>query len=218
MPSRRTVTFVGPARPNLRAETLPSPPAGQMLVKTSVSAISSGTEMLVYRGQFPGRLSVDENIPALQGDFHYPLCYGYAAVGSVIELGQGLPADWLGRAVFSFQPHTSYFLATPEAVFPLPAAFPRSGLLLPNMETAVNFIQDGAPLLGENVLVFGQGIIGLLTAALLSQFPLSSLITVDDKYACRGKPPWRWVSPPAWIPRRPASMNSCLPSFRPAPI
>ena len=185
MLDRRTVTFVGPSQCELRAETLPSPPAGQMLVKTAISAISSGTELLVYRGQFPGGLPVDESIAALKGDFHYPLCYGYAAVGSVVELGQGLPADWLGRLVFSFQPHTSYFLASPETAFPLPQGLsPEAACFLPNMETAVNFVQDGAPLLGENVMVFGQGIIGLLTAALLREFPLQSLVTAD-KYSCR---------------------------------
>ena len=185
MLSRRTVTFVGPCQAELRAETLPSPPSGQLLVKTTVSAISSGTEMLVYRGQFPGSSPVDENIPALKGDFHYPLCYGYAAVGNVVEVGQGLPGDWLGRSVFSFQPHTSYFLAAPETVFPLPEGLSaESACFLPNMETAVNFVQDGAPLLGENAMVFGQGIIGLLTAALLSQFPLQALISVD-RYSCR---------------------------------
>ena len=185
MLSRRTVTFVGPCQVEIRAETLPALPAGQMLVKTTISAISSGTEMLVYRGQFPGGLPMDENIPALQGDFHYPLCYGYAAVGSVVELGQGLPETWLGRPVFSFQPHTSYFLASPETVFPLPEGLSaEAACFLPNMETAVNFVQDGAPLLGENVLIFGQGIIGLLTAALLSQFPLHFLITADN-YSCR---------------------------------
>jgi threonine dehydrogenase-like Zn-dependent dehydrogenase len=47
------------------------------------------------------------------------------------------------------------------------------------METAVNLVQDGAPVLGERVLVLGQGIIGLLTASLLSDFPLEQLVTVD---------------------------------------
>jgi threonine dehydrogenase-like Zn-dependent dehydrogenase len=47
------------------------------------------------------------------------------------------------------------------------------------METAVNLVQDGAPLLGERVLVLGQGVVGLLTAALLAEFPLDKLVTVD---------------------------------------
>ena len=48
------------------------------------------------------------------------------------------------------------------------------------METAVNLVQDGAPILGERVLVLGQGVVGLLTASLLSEFPLESLVTVDN--------------------------------------
>ncbi|MFN3491252.1 MAG: zinc-dependent alcohol dehydrogenase, partial [Anaerolineales bacterium] len=56
----------------------------------------------------------------------------------------------------------------------------------PNMETAVNLIQDGAPMLGERVLVLGQGVVGLLTASLLSEFPLESLAVVDN-YELRRK-------------------------------
>ena len=56
---------------------------------------------------------------------------------------------------------------------------PEIACFLPNMETAVNFVQDSAPILGERALVFGQGIVGLLTTALLSEFPLASLVTCD---------------------------------------
>ena len=56
---------------------------------------------------------------------------------------------------------------------------PETACFLPNMETAVNLVQDTAPLLGERVLVFGQGIVGLLTTALLAEFPLDSLVTCD---------------------------------------
>jgi threonine dehydrogenase-like Zn-dependent dehydrogenase len=52
------------------------------------------------------------------------------------------------------------------------------------METAVNLVQDGAPVFGERVLVFGQGIIGLLTASLLTEFPLDALVSADC-YALR---------------------------------
>jgi threonine dehydrogenase-like Zn-dependent dehydrogenase len=57
---------------------------------------------------------------------------------------------------------------------------PETACFLPNMETAVNLVQDGAPILGEKVLVLGQGVVGLLTASLLSEFPLESLVTVDN--------------------------------------
>ena len=43
---------------------------------------------------------------------------------------------------------------------------------------------DGAPVIGEDVLVFGQGIVGLLTTSILAGFPLANLITLDQ-YALR---------------------------------
>lgn len=48
------------------------------------------------------------------------------------------------------------------------------------METSVCLVQDGAPLLGERVMILGQGIIGLLTASLLNEFPLENLTVVDS--------------------------------------
>ena len=47
------------------------------------------------------------------------------------------------------------------------------------METAVNLVQDGAPFWGVDVLVLGQGVIGLFTASLLDEFPLDILVTAD---------------------------------------
>ena len=180
MLERRTVTFCKPGLVVVRADKAPAPAAGQMLVETIVSAISAGTEMLFYRGQAPRGIPVDSHLPALSEEVHYPLAYGYMAVGRITELGANVPAEWLGRVVFCFEPHTSHFLTTPETVMPVPPGIsPEIACLLPNVETALNLVHDGAPLMGENVLVFGQGLVGLLTASLLSQFPLSRLVTVD---------------------------------------
>lgn len=176
---RRVLYFTSPGRLEVREEPLGPPGGGQVLVETLHSALSPGTEMLVYRGQFPAG-ALDGTIPALAGDFGYPLCYGYAAVGRVAALGQGVPEEWGGRLVFSFQPHASAFLAAADELIPVPPGVqPEAAAFLANVETAVNLVQDGAPLLGENVLVFGQGVIGLLTAALLAEFPLGALATAD---------------------------------------
>jgi len=149
-----------------------------MLVETVCSAISPGSEMLVYRGQFPKNLA-DTN-DALSSELQYPVAYGYACVGRVIKISKEMRHRWLGRLVFAFQPHTSHFIATPDEVIPLPEGMPsETACFLPNMETAVNFVQDSAPILGERALVFGQGIVGLLTTALLTEFPLASLVTCD---------------------------------------
>ena len=40
-------------------------------------------------------------------------------------------------------------------------------------------MMDGMPVIGERVWVLGQGIVGLLTTAILSNYPLSDLTTID---------------------------------------
>lgn len=177
---RFTVTFTAPKEVSVVEEELPALGAGQVLVRTLFSAISPGSEMLLYRGDFPQDIPLDENLPALAGEFAYPLKYGYAVVGEVVEAGAGVDSSWVKRIVFAFQPHTSHFLTHPEALLPLPEDLnPEEAVFLPNMETAVNFVMDGAPMIGERVIVFGQGIVGLLTTALLSQYPIAHLVTLD---------------------------------------
>ena len=164
----------------MQHEGIAPPAPGQLLVQTIVSAISPGTELLIYRGQAPTDMPTDETITALSGALTFPLRYGYAAVGRVIGVGSPAEHAWQGRLVFAFEPHASHFLTTPTDLHPVPDALsPEEAVFLPNMETAVNFLMDGHPLIGERVVVFGQGVVGLLTAALLVRLPLSRLITVD---------------------------------------
>ena len=181
----RALYFTAPSQVSVREEPLPPPAPGQVLVQTIVSAISPGTELLIYRGQAPTDIPLDETITALAGTFAFPLRYGYAAVGRVIAVGSAAEEAWQGRLIFAFQPHASHFLGLPEALLPVPDTLsPEEAAFLPNMETAVNFLMDGHPVIGEQVVVFGQGVVGLLTTALLARFPLSRLVTLDHF-------PWR---------------------------
>lgn len=173
--------FSEPGQVVMKVASAPHPAAHQVLVQTHYSAISPGTEMLVYRGQWPQGVSVDANIGPLAGAFAYPLSYGYCAVGRVIAKGSAVSDDWLGRRVFAFQPHQSLFCCEPASLHPIPDDLDyENALFLPSMETAVNLLLDGGPLIGENVIVIGQGIIGLLVTALLSRFPLATLATVES--------------------------------------
>lgn len=180
MPTRQSLYFTAPRQVEVRTETRPAPPAGEVLIRTRVSAISPGTEMLVYRDETPKQLQRDESIAALAGDFEYPFQYGYAAVGEIIALGPNVEPAWLGQRVFAFNPHESHFTAPVSAVVPVPGALSNAdAALLPNMETAVNLVMDGQPVIGERVAVIGQGIVGLLVTALLARFPLEALVTLD---------------------------------------
>ncbi len=182
--NRQALIFTAPFSLQIRDEPLPPLPADGLLVQTLVSAISPGTEMLLYRGQMPPELMADATIAAL-GEGGYPQKYGYAAVGQVVEVGAAVDRAWRDRLVFAFQPHQSHFVARPEDVLPLPQGMvPETAVFLPNMETAVSFVMDAQPGIGEQVAVFGQGVVGLLTTALLAQLPLACLLTLDS-YALR---------------------------------
>jgi 2-desacetyl-2-hydroxyethyl bacteriochlorophyllide A dehydrogenase len=177
MPKAKILFFTASQKTEIQEIPLPRLKEDEVLVETICSAISAGTEMLVYRGQFPHLVDTHDN---LSSDLNYPLAYGYACVGRVVEVGKLVNSNWLNKVVFAFQPHSSHFIARTDSLIPIPDFLrPETACFLPNMETAVNLVQDGAPILGERVLVLGQGVVGLLTASLLSEFPLESLVTVD---------------------------------------
>jgi threonine dehydrogenase-like Zn-dependent dehydrogenase len=122
----------------------------------------------------------------------FPFKYGYAAVGCITALGPGADPEFLDRLVFAFQPHQTHFNASQDDVFLLPESVSaEKAPFLPNMETAVGFMLDGAPLIGERVAVFGQGVVGLLTTGLLARFPLGRLWTYD-RYASRQRVSQAW--------------------------
>jgi 2-desacetyl-2-hydroxyethyl bacteriochlorophyllide A dehydrogenase len=179
--NRQGLVFTKPEVVEMKTTPLEKPSKDEVLVQTTLSAISPGTEMLVYRGQWPAGVATDNTIAALSSSFSYPLSYGYCTVGRVVELGSAVAGSWLDRRGFSFQPHQSHFRTSVAHLFPIPDGLEdEMAIFLPSMETAITLMLDGRPLLGENVLVFGQGIIGLLATVLLAEFPLHSLITLEQ--------------------------------------
>ncbi len=174
----RTLYFTGPESVAVREEPIPKPAAEEVLVRTERSGISPGTELLVYRGEVSAEMTTDETIETLDGTFSYPLQYGYSAIGRVVDVGESVDESWLDRRVFAFNPHESHFVAEPQTLVPTTLE-PRQALFIPNVEAAVNFVMDARPRIGARVVVFGQGPVGLLTTALLAEFPLAELITVD---------------------------------------
>ncbi len=155
-------------------------PDDNVLVKSIYSGISAGTELLVYRGQIPEGMLLDPLIPEFSETFSYPVQYGYSVVGEVVKAGNKIDQKWVGRRIFAFNAHEAYFSVDLNSVIEIPDEISYlDALFLPNTETALNFLMDGAPVLGENVAVIGQGVVGLLTTRLLDSFPISNLVTFD---------------------------------------
>lgn len=184
----RQLWFTNPYQTEIREQELAPLAPGQIRIKTHCSAISTGTEMLVYRGQLPEGLTLDATLASLQQPPTYPLQYGYACVGCVEQIGEAVAASWQDKRVFAFQPHASHFVTTPEQVIALPNDIePEAAVFLANMETAVNLVLDGGPALGERVVVLGQGVVGLLLSSVLARFPLAQLHALDSIVERRGR-------------------------------
>lgn len=186
MANTKQLWFLGPQSVETREVGCPQPDADSVRVRTHCSAVSAGTEMLVYRGELPPDLALDAVLETMQERPTYPLQYGYASVGTVDAIGANIAPDTLGKRVFAFAPHASHFLSDPAALIVIPDAVSfEDAVFLANMETAVNLAQDGQALIGERVVVLGQGVVGLLLTGLLAGFPLAKLICVDGIEARR---------------------------------
>jgi threonine dehydrogenase-like Zn-dependent dehydrogenase len=172
----RAVWFAAPRAAELRRETVPPPGPGEVRVRSLVSAISHGTEMLVYRGEVPPDLPLD--LPTLAGSFSFPIKHGYATVGRVTESG----AEHLspGDLVFVHHPHQEVFTVPTDLPLPLPdGTEPLTGVFFANLETALNVVHDTPLRLGETALVFGQGVVGLLITQLLKRAGAHRVLAVE---------------------------------------
>jgi len=156
----RAVFHTAPRHVEIRELPEPRPTSGEVVVRTLFSGISSGTERLIYRGEVPDDLALDETISALGGVFQYPFTYGYACVGTVGHSDQ---------AVFAFQPHQDLFAARASDLIPLPDIDPAAGTLFPLAETALQVTLDAEAGYRDRVIVLGAGVLGLLTALLLQR-------------------------------------------------
>ena len=176
----RSVWFTSPKTVEVRSTTADTPGEGQVRIKALFSGISHGTEMLIYRGECPKNLSLDSALTTLQGDFNFPINYGYASVGRITDAGTDVDGFAVGDLVFAFNPHQTCYSVPISAVIRLPQDLdPRIGVLTANLETAVNALLDAAPRLGERVVIIGQGVVGLLITHLTRRAGASLVVTTD---------------------------------------
>ena len=167
---------VGPEQGELRSEDLPAPGPGEALVRTLYSGISKGTELVVHHASVPECVADAMAAPNQEGDFPYPVKFGYLTVG-VVEDG---PEGWAGKTVFCLYPHQDRFIVPVESLTVIPDGVPaRRAVLTGTVETAINGLWEAGPRLGDRVAVIGAGLVGGMVAKLLAGFPLARLQLID---------------------------------------
>lgn len=172
----RALWLEPPRRASIRDERLPERGARDLRVRTHYSAVSRGTEMLVYRGDVPETEYERMRAPFQAGTLPGAVKYGYANVG-VVEEG---PRAWLGRTVFCLYPHQTAYVVPQAAVVAVPDSVePGRAVLAANMETAVNALWDAAPRVGDRISIVGAGVLGCLVASLCGRMPGVRVELVD---------------------------------------
>jgi threonine dehydrogenase-like Zn-dependent dehydrogenase len=160
----------------IRAVSLPDPGPDDVVVKTLHSAVSRGTEALVFRGGVSASQYAAMRAPFQDGDFPGPVKYGYLNVG-VVESG---PSHLQGRIVFCLYPHQTRYVVPARSVVVVPDDVPPArAVLAGTLETAINALWDAAPLVGDRITVVGAGMVGCCVARLLARFPGADVTLVD---------------------------------------
>lgn len=157
-----------------KAQLLEAQQGDGVAVETLFSGISRGTEKLVFEGRVPESEHQRMRSPRQEGEFTFPVKYGYCNVGKVLE------GDLAGKLVFALHPHQDNFRAHSEELTLIPEGVPAErAVLAANMETALNIVWDSGAQAGDKVAIVGAGVIGLLTGYLASRLPGSEVTLVD---------------------------------------
>lgn len=166
----RALWCVGPNK----AEIRPAAMGEGVLVEAVYSGISRGTEGLVLRGQVPVSEHTRMRGPGMEGEFGFPVKYGYCNVGRIIE------GAMAGKLVFALFPHQTLYRLPQDSLTLLPEGLPAGrAVLAANMETALNIIWDSGASAGDRIAVIGAGVLGLLTGSLLARLPGAEVTMVD---------------------------------------
>lgn len=184
----RAVRFVSPGKVDVVAVPPLAVGPGQVRISTRYSGISAGTELTAYRGTNPYlhlRWNTETRLfDGSAGTLDYPITgWGYEEVGTVVELGDGADQDLLGAVVWGLWGHRSDAVLPAEqaAAQRLPAATdPLCGIFARVGAVALNAVLESDLHVGETVVIFGQGVIGLL-AVRLAVLSGARVIAVDTE-------------------------------------
>ena len=169
---------------------LPVPEIGEneILVQTSCSLISSGTERMLINfgesnllqkaGKNPERVKEVFNKVVIDGPFlaydavskklEEPIPLGYCNVGKVIKKGKGVSDFELGDRVVSNGSHAEYVKINNNLCAKIPNEVTDEDASFTILSSiGLQGIRLAKPTLGETFVVCGLGLIGLLTAQLL---------------------------------------------------
>jgi len=161
---------------------------GFVLIKTSMSLISTGTERTAISDskvtiidkviKQPHKLKkawdlyktegLDATVGAIKKQLDFPITMGYSNVGVVIGIGSGVTEFKIGDRVLSNGPHSEIVNVAKNLCAKIPDNVSNEQAVFTVLSSiGLQGVRLIKPTLGETVAVMGLGVIGLLTVQIL---------------------------------------------------
>lgn len=176
----REVVFPGPGCAQLRECAIPSPGRGQVLIRTALTMISTGTELTVFCGEFEAGSEWAKN-------FRYPFVPGYSNIGEVVRVGEGVEPELVGCRVASWGTHSAWTVQDREQVYPIGRQIPDDvAVFFVFPQIVLNAVRRGGVRLGQAVAVFGLGLLGQFTVRfcrMAGALPVFAVDVADERLA-----------------------------------
>ena len=174
-PMARNEAIIFPERGVVRVEPceVPEPAAGEVLIRTRATLVSTGTELTALMAAYPPDSSWATMFP-------FPVRPGYDNVGEVVALGADVAPAWLGRRVATLEPHARYVVAAAQACRRVPDdVSDEQASFFTIAEIVMNGVRRSRLTWGETAVVYGAGLLGQLTAQVCLQAGASTVVVVD---------------------------------------
>lgn len=154
-----SVVFQGIRKVILETGPVPQPEPGQLLIETRRTLVSTGTELSCLSGDFAPN-SVWHRIAS-----EFPRASGYSNIGEVIDTGDSIDKEWIGRKVCTYRGgfHAQYIIGTPDTCHVIPKdTSDDQATFFALARTVMNGVRCAKVQWGEAVAVYGLGILGQL--------------------------------------------------------
>ncbi|MGQ9632224.1 MAG: zinc-binding dehydrogenase [bacterium] len=151
-----TVVFTKPGEVVIEDRQKPSPKAGELLIETRRTLISTGTELTILSGEFP-----PDSAWARYGRF--PFAPGYSNIGEVIDVGPDVDRSWIGRKAATYGGHALYVTANARSARSIHREISdESAAFFTIAEIVMNGVRRANVRWGEAIVVYGLGLLGQL--------------------------------------------------------
>jgi threonine dehydrogenase-like Zn-dependent dehydrogenase len=167
------LVFPEAGKVDVREEDISSPGKGEVLCQAEKSLVSIGTEMSCLRGLFDPGTNWEEWV-------QFPFRPGYSMAARVAAVGRDVSHLQEGDRVVGWVVHQQFFKATPQQLYPVPAAVSDEEATWSTLAVTTQLgVRRAQHTLGENVAVVGLGMLGQLVVQYVALSGARQIIAID---------------------------------------